>query len=94
MKTEQLKDKFIICRTQDEFDFIAHQAMLLFGKRYASRPLPVVFRFKPIDGYGRFGFASIGFWHNEKEEECSVLFGNLVKEWVKNGRTTDGNSVP
>ena len=92
MKKEQLDGKFIVCRTQNEIDFIKYWANKLLnvevrGQYYA----PVVFRLS----YGSWGYCNdpgdyvggLTEFTCEKEEECSVLFGNLVKRWLKNGRT-------
>ena len=96
MKREQLDGRFIVCRTQDELDFVRYHVERIFDKELNIRhDVPLVVRTYNVDGYGQCGYASIGFWniYGYKEEECSVLFGNLVKEWVKNGRTSNGNSV-
>lgn len=97
MKKEQLKDKFIICRTRDEYDFITYWAKQLFDYNVPiSIGLPRTIRFKahpelPSDicGQARTGFYSGNHieWGCEKEEECSVLFGNLVKRWRHENRT-------
>ena len=100
MKKEQLDGKFIICRTRDEFEFIKYHADKLLGKQInISYPsLPICIRLK-----NGWGFAShIGFytsdpfedWGCEKEEECSMLFGNLVKRWKHEHRTENSDSLP
>ena len=90
MKREQLDGKFIICRTQEETEFIIHWAKKLLGHdEYVPRFLPCAIRLKDGIGWDDPGYYELHKteYGCDKEEECSVLFGNLVKEWVKNGRT-------
>lgn len=90
MTREQLEGKFIICRTQEEKEFIMYWATKLLGHDGgAPRYLPCVIRLK-----GGIGWDDPGFYEKhradygcEKEEECSVLFGNLVKRWSHEHRT-------
>ena len=97
MTKEQLDGKFIICRTKDEADFILYWIGQLFNRYdvYNTEGFrnPICIRTKRYDT-GHFGWNDPGDYENDpaswghiKEEECSVLFGNLVKRWLKNGRT-------
>ena len=108
MKREQLEGKFIICRTQDEADFIAYWAEELFGYplrlktavRHVYDRGAICVRLKSIRDYGAFGCDQVGYYANRthifgyiKEEECSVLFGNLVKRWKHEHRTENSDSM-
>ena len=89
MTKEQFDGKFIICRTQEEYDFVAYWMSKLFVRTFDRQPhLPIVMRFKEEFPCGRTGFAEVGYWASSgrKEEECSVLFGNLVKRWAYENR--------
>jgi hypothetical protein len=96
MKKEQLQDKFIICRTPDEVEFIVYWAELLFG--YNMKDIPrhgnICIRLKPYEERGPFGYnIGVGSYEKDpdyghiKEEECSILFGNLIKRWKHENRT-------
>lgn len=97
MKKEQLKDKFIVCRTQDEADFVVYWVEKLLGYNIGYVPCSnyVCIRLKPARSMGKFGYASKEHFYKEqpeiyghvKEEECSVLFGNLIKGWKNENRT-------
>lgn len=91
MKKEQIDNKFIICRTQEEVDFIVYWTDKLLGHRFTGvYDLPILLRTKEVIDYEKFGYASPGFWkrYGYKEEECSVLFGNLIRRWKHDKRTT------
>lgn len=96
MKKEQLEDKFIICRTQDEFEFIQYYAEKLLGIKIGfTFTKPICIRIGATNsGFasGEWGWNDIGDYEAdpdykcEKEEECSVLFGNLIKRWKHENR--------
>lgn len=96
MKKEQLDGKFIICRTKDEVEFIVYWIKKLFDydfRYYMIDDSPICIRTKTYHD-DHFGYSDPGDYENDpgswgfvEEEECSVLFGNLVKRWIKNGRT-------
>lgn len=92
MKKEQLVDKFIICRTEDELKFIKYWAEQLFHHHISERVVaPCTIRIQEK----HCGFCEdIGSYEKghtvfdcKKEEECSELFGNLVKRWMYENRT-------
>ena len=94
MKKNQLDGKFIICRTQDEFDFICYYAEKLLNVNIKlTFDHPVCIRLQPMNIYGRWGWNDVGDYESDpdyrdvKEEECSVLFGNLIKRWKHEHRT-------
>lgn len=96
MKKEQLQDKFIICRTPDEVDFVVYWAQKLLGYDMSGAPRKCVcIRLKPYERDGNYGYSTkIGFYEKHpslygyvKEEECSMLFGNLIKRWKHENRT-------
>lgn len=96
MKREQLEGKFIICRTQDEFKFIRYWANVLFSYDIdlSAQSLPFTIRIKDGWGWNEVGDYEIDSSYGcEKEEECSVLFGNLVRRWAHENRTWNGNSL-
>ena len=98
MKKEQLQDKFIICRTLDEIEFIVYWAERILDYNMQGIPRKdntvICIRLKPIDGYGQCGYnygqgqyEGYPLYGNVKEEECSVLFGNLIKRWKHDNKT-------
>lgn len=103
MKREQLEGKFIICKTREEADFISYWIKELFDYDIGRFSVPKTIRIKPLPDFpeDKFGHCYPGYYNKnsiyyglEKEEECSVLFGNLLKRWLHENRTKNGNSLP
>jgi hypothetical protein len=105
VKKNQLNDKFVICRTKDEFDFIVYHAKKLLDMDIAvTFDHPICIRLKTMyvgDAYrDDWGWNEIGDYEadpeygNIKEEECSMLFGNLIKRWKHEHRTENSDSLP